>query len=34
MLIATGILLFAEGFFLFGNKELIKAGEPASAPTQ
>ncbi|HSR17147.1 MAG TPA: MFS transporter, partial [Ignavibacteriaceae bacterium] len=32
MLIATGILLFAEGFFLFGNKELIKAGEPASAP--
>lgn len=30
MLIATGILLFIEGFFLFGNKELIKAGEPAS----
>jgi DHA3 family macrolide efflux protein-like MFS transporter len=34
MLIATGILLFAEGFFLFGSKELIKAGEPASAPIQ
>jgi DHA3 family macrolide efflux protein-like MFS transporter len=27
MLIATGILLFIEGFFLFGNKELVKAGK-------
>jgi DHA3 family macrolide efflux protein-like MFS transporter len=30
MLIATGILLFIQGFFMFGNKELIKAGEPVT----
>ena len=29
MLIITGILLSAEGFVLFGSKELVKAGEPA-----
>jgi DHA3 family macrolide efflux protein-like MFS transporter len=30
MLIVTGILLFIEGFFMFGSKELIKAGEPVA----
>jgi len=30
MLIATGILLFIEGFFMFGSKELVKAGMPLS----
>jgi len=33
MLIATGILLFIEGFFMFGSKELITAGEPAGEIT-
>ena len=28
LLIGTGILLFAESFFLLGSRELIKAGKP------
>ena len=32
MLIVTGIFIFAEGFFMFGNKELVKAGEPVANP--
>ena len=33
MLIVTGILIFIQGFFMFGSKELVKAGEPVITHT-
>ncbi len=34
LLIVTGTLIFAQGFFMLGNKELIKAGKPVPKPEE
>lgn len=34
LLIATGLVMVIQGFFLLGNKALIEAGRPAPMPEQ